>query len=52
LRSCSMPAAASEDARCKARRSAAVFYARPPAARRTFANNRCSLPEAPLRTLL
>jgi hypothetical protein len=36
--------AASEDARCKVRRSAALFNARPPAARRTFANNRCSLP--------
>jgi len=36
--------AASEDARCRERRSAALFDARPPATRRTFAHNRCSLP--------
>ena len=44
LRSCSMPAAASEDARCKARRSAAVSNARPPTSQCSFTRP-CALPQ-------
>ncbi len=48
VRSCQSARAASADARCKARRSAANIFPRPPAAQCSFARNRCALPATPL----